>query len=168
MKMICVYSSKTGNTRMVAEAVHEVMPEGTQLVAVESAPEPGDFDFLALGFWVDKGTADSKMLRYMEGIKDKKVGLFGTLGAYPDSDHAREVVKNVTARLEKNEVVGSFLCQGKIDPKLLKAMSNIPGHEMTEERRARIEEASKHPNDEDLADARRAFAAIIEKMKRET
>lgn len=164
MKMACIYSSKTGNTRMVAEAVHQVMPEGTLLTAVESAPDPDEFDFIALGFWVDKGTANARMLKYMERINNKKIGLFGTLGAYPDSEHAKNVIKDVTERLEGNDIVDSFMCQGKIDPNLLEAMKNIPGHTMTEERKARIEEAKKHPNEEDLDNVRAKFTKIIEKL----
>lgn len=167
MKMACIYSSKTGNTRMVAEAVHQAMPEGTQLYAVESAPEPDQFDFLALGFWVDRGTADARMLRYMERVREKRVGLFGTLGAYPDSDHARDVIDNVTKQLGTNDILGSFLCQGKIDPEILKIMAKLPGHKMTEERRARIEEAKKHPNDADLGNARQAIIGILGKLNGE-
>lgn len=164
MKIGCIYSSKTGNTQMVMEAVHEIMPQGTQLHAIESAPSAEEFDLIILGFWVDKGTADAKTLKYIETIKNKKVALLGTLGAFPDSDHGRGVIVNVTKELGDNEVVESFLCQGKIDPKLLEAMAKIPGHEMTEERRARIEEAKKHPNDEDLENARKTFAAAIAKL----
>lgn len=164
MKMACIYSSKTGNTRMVAEAVHRAMPEGSALCAVESAPSPADYDFLALCYWVDRGNADAQSLRYMEQVSGKKVGVFGTLGAYPDSDHGRDVVANVARQLDGNDILGSFLCQGKIDPKLLEAMARIPGHEMTEERRARIEEAKKHPDTQDLDNARRALADMLERL----
>ena len=61
MKIAIVYSSRTGNTKMIAEAVREVMPEGAVLCSVEDAPDPAEFDLLARGFWVDKGQADKAM-----------------------------------------------------------------------------------------------------------
>ncbi len=166
MKMACIYSTKTGNTRMVAEAIHAVMPKGTELFAVEAAPAPDTFDFLSLGFWVDKGTADAKMLDYISRVSGKKVAFFGTLGAYPDSDHAKDVIKVVTQCLEGNEIFGSFLCQGKIDPNILKVMEKMPGHPMTEERIARIEEAKKHPDEQDLANARTFFIDVMQRLEK--
>ena len=167
MKSLVVYSSRTGNTRMIAEAVHSALPVGTELVPVEEAPEPDAYDFLALGFWVDKGAPDSAMAAYMDKVKDRSVGLFGTLGAWPDSDHARESMQKAVDRVEGNTVLGTFICQGKVDPKLLAAMAKMSEnpHPMTEDRKARLEEAAKHPNEDDCAAARGVFAQIRKKLE---
>lgn len=166
MKTLVVYSSKTGNTRMIAEAVHSVMPEGSLIHPVGTAPEPEGFDFIALGFWVDKGEPDKAMAAYMEKVKGARVGLFGTLGAWPDSDHAKESMQNAVDRVQGNEVLGAFICQGKVDPKLLAAMAKMKNspHPMTEERRARIAEAAKHPDENDCQNARNVFRDIIARL----
>ncbi len=164
MKSLVVYSSRTGNTRMIAEAVHSVMPGGTEIFPVENAPDPSEYDFIALGFWVDKGAPDAAMSLYMERVLGKFVGLFGTLGAWPDSDHARESMQKAVERVDGNRVLGTFLCQGKVDPKLLSAMAKMKGdnpHPMTEERRARIEEAAKHPDEKDCEAVRGVFSGIV-------
>jgi len=167
MKNLVVYSSRTGNTRMIAEAIYSIMPEGTELFPVEEAPDPSGYDFVALGFWVDKGAPDDAMMKYMNRVHKKSVGLFGTLGAWPDSDHARDCMAKAAGLLPDSQVLGTFLCQGKIDPKLLAAMAkmgkNSP-HPMTEERRARIAEAAKHPNEADCEAARKVFAGIMKKL----
>ncbi len=163
-KMLVVYSSRTGNTRMIAEAVHAAMPAGTELAPVESAPEPCGYDFIALGFWVDKGAPDAAMLAYMDRVQDKDVGLFGTLGAWPNSDHARESMQKGVDRMAGNRVLGTFMCQGRVDPRLLAAMAKMREdnpHPMTEERKARIEEAAKHPDAEDCVAAQRVFADML-------
>ena len=49
MKACIVYSSCTGNTRKVAEALAET--SGIACFAVRHAPNPDDYDLLALGFW---------------------------------------------------------------------------------------------------------------------
>ena len=54
MKSIILYSSLTGNTKRVAEAMASVMPEGTPCVPVKEAPENlADYDNVFVGFWVD-------------------------------------------------------------------------------------------------------------------
>lgn len=77
MRYLVVYSSITGNTRRVAEAVFETLPELKAIYPVEAAPDPEGYDFIALGFWLDRGTADEKFRRYIKKIKNKKIGLSG-------------------------------------------------------------------------------------------
>ena len=165
MRCLIVYSSKTGNTRKIAEALLAEMPEGTPCVPVKEAPAPDDFDLLCLGFWVKRGAPDPAMQRYMATVKDKCVGLFGTMGAWPDSEHARKCAERATTCMDGNNVLGCFLCQGKIDPSLLTAMDKNgktrSAHPMTEERKARILAASTHPDEQDMANARAAFARML-------
>ena len=155
MKTLVVYSSLTGNTKKVAQAVAEVMPECT-VVSVEEAPaSPEGYDLVAVGYWVDKGMPDGRIRAWLEGVKNTRLVFFGTLGAWPDSDHAREcMARGEGMAMEPsrgNTVLGSWLCQGRIDPKVLEAMARMASnvHPMTPERRARIEEAAKHPDEED-------------------
>lgn len=161
---LVVYSSVTGNTRMVAEAVRDALPEGTVLCPVKGAPPPDGFDFIVLGFWVHRAGPDPLMTRYMESVRGKDVGFFGTLAAYPDSDHARKVIARANELLAGNRVHGSFLCQGKLAQKRFEKRmadnSMTSGHPMTPERRARLLEAAKHPDARDLAAAKAAFSTM--------
>lgn len=163
MNILITYSSRTGNTKMVAEAIHSVFPSNTQLHPIETAPAPEQFDYLAIGYWVDKGQPDDLAKSYMSGIRNKRVGLFGTLGAWPDSDHARQCMEQAVKMMEDNgnTVTCNFICMGKVDPKLLEMMQKMPGaaeqHAMTPERKARLEEGMKHPDAADLERARTTF-----------
>lgn len=168
MKTLLVYSSRTGNTRKVAEAILEVMPTGTPIFSVEEAPPPDNYDFIALGYWVDRGGPDKAAKEYLTKIKGTKIGLFGTLGAYPDSEHAIKAMAN-SEDLAKigNQVLGHFICMGKIDPALTKKFKGLPPdhpHSMTPERMARQLEATKHPNDDDLTMARNVFRAMVKDL----
>lgn len=170
MKSLVVYSSRTGNTKKVAGAIYDVLPEPKSLYAVEDAPEPEAYDFIAMGFWVDKGTADTNARSYMKRLQDKDVGLFGTLGAYPDSEHALQCREKVLDLMDGNRVRGLFLCQGKVDPELVKTMAEMVKdqpdhpHAMTPERKARLEEAAKHPNEADLDNAKAAFKEMMAEL----
>ena len=155
---------------MVAEAIREIMPQGTAVHPVAQAPDPDNFDFLALGFWADKGKVNQAMQAYMERItgKGKSIGLFGTLGAYPDSDHGRSFMADARQRVTGNTMLGDFLCMGKVDLKLLKVMEAMRQkgdsvHPMTPERAARIAEGAKHPDSADLAAAKAKFTEILQK-----
>lgn len=169
MKTLIVYSSLTGNTKMVAEAIHEAFGDEADIFPVEQAPTADGYDLVAVGFWVDRGTADQKAQAYLSGLKNKKVALFATLGAYPDSEHARSSLKNAAVLLdESNCLVGDFICQGKVDPKLIEGFKKLPEghpHGMNPERIARLHEAAKHPDQTDLSNARAVFTSIRQAMR---
>ena len=158
MKALVVYSSRTGNTRKIAEAIAAVLP-GCEIHPVESAPAPEGYDLVAVGYWVDKGMPDAQAKAYLETVRDAKVALFGTLGAWPDSDHARDCIAQgealVNAPERRNKVLGTYLCQGKVDPKIVA---------MTPERKARLEEAAKHPDEADCLRAQEAFKGFAEQV----
>jgi flavodoxin len=164
---LIVYSSKTGNTRKLAEGIHRSLAEalGVRIGAVEEHPDPAGADWILVGFWADRGNADQKALQYLSSLEGRKVGLFGTLGAYPDSEHARDIRKKAQdLAAEKNTVLGCFLCQGKIDPALTERFKSLPAdnpHAMTAERMKRHEEAAKHPDEKDIAAAAAACLSMV-------
>ena len=167
MKAAVVYSTLTGNTRKVAEAVRAAMPEGTGLYAVEDAPAPEQFDLIAMGFWVDRGVADAKAAAYMKTITGKKVFSFFTLGADPNSEHAKSCVEKTPQFYGENcESIGTFHCQGAVDPKMIEWMMKLPPehpHAPNEERRKRWAEAALHPNQADFDAAAEAVRKALTK-----
>ncbi|SDP66466.1 flavodoxin family protein [Selenomonas ruminantium] len=163
MKILLVYSSKTGNTRKVANAIGEALHICP--VPVEENPDAAGFDLVIAGFWVDRGTADARMKAYLGGLVNQKVAIFATLGAEADSEHAAKCLENGAALLgEGCEVVGRFICQGKVADEMVAMMKQMfPAghpHAMTPERLARIERAASHPDEKDLAAARAYFSQL--------
>lgn len=167
MKHLIVYSSVTGNTKKVAEAIAQVLDRTAELYPVEAAPSADPYDLVVVGFWVNRGTADQKAQAYLRSIHGKNVALFATLGAYPDSDHAAESMQNAAALLAAdNKVVGAFICQGKINPRLIEKFKELPaGHPLavTPAQEARHREAAKHPDEADLRNAQAFIKEIVEK-----
>ena len=160
MRILVTYSSRTGNTKKVAEAIHEVMPVGTHIAPIESAPDPVNYDLILLGFWVDRGTVDELAQSYISKINSKRVALFATLGEYPDSAHARQSMDNARALVSpQNELLGTFICQGRIDPALTDRFRKEG--RMTPERQKLHQDAALRPNQEDLADAKKVFGEIL-------
>lgn len=151
---------------LVARAIHAVMPRPAAIHRVEDAPDPSVYDFVALGFWVDKGMPDAAAQTYMRRLRGKAIGLFGTLGAWPDAEHARDCLRQAEKLVEDNEILGSFLCQGRIDPRVIAVMQKAAPerHPMTPERIARIQEAERHPDENDLKAAQAAFTGMIDRL----
>jgi flavodoxin len=168
MRTLVVYSSRTGNTKKIADAIYDAMPEGSKIAPVKDDPNFEDYDFVAVGFWVDKGLPDKRAQEYMRKIKGKKVGLFMTLGADPDSEHSNDCMKRASemVRLD-NGLIGHFISQGKVAPKLIKMFEKLPPdhpHALTPKRVALHERASTHPDQEDLRNAGAAFKEMLAKM----
>lgn len=171
MSTLVVYSTLTGNTEKVAKAVFEAINDEKELKNVSEVEKTEDFekfDKIIFGYWVDKGDADERMKKFMAKVKNKTVGAFGTLGAKPDSDHAKRCLGKVKAFLEENgnKVEREFICRGAIDPKLLDKFRKMTAegmtghHAATPEAEKRWAEAAKHPNEEDFQNARKAFEGL--------
>lgn len=160
-RCLLVYSSVTGNTRMVAEAIEAALPGDVAVFPVRDAPPAEGYDVVALGFWVHRAGPDPRMARYMANVRGQNVAFFGTLAAYPDSPHAQKVVARAEELLTGNRILGSFLCQGKLAPgrleRRLRGEDGSGNHPLTEERRARLLEAARHPDATDLRNAGEAF-----------
>ncbi len=163
MKILLVYSSKTGNTKKVATAIGEAL--GIRPVPVEDKPAPDGYDLIIAGYWVDRGTADSKMKAYLSKLTQQKVALFATLGAEANSAHAISCLENGAALLGAGCIVaGKFICQGKVADEMVTMMKKMfpvgHPHAMTPECLARIEKAASHPDESDLAAARAYFTQL--------
>lgn len=159
MNILITYSTRTGNTEKVAAAMAKALGKSASLIRAEdlSADIP-HYDLVLAGFWADRGTANQDSRDVLKRLHGTKVAVFGTCGAYADSDHARECLANAAALVpEDSTVLGTWICQGKVDPKIVEMMAAMfpkgHPHSMTPERIARLEEAKKHPNGEDLAHA---------------
>lgn len=170
-KVLIAYSSLTGNTKMVAEAILEVFGEDVaDILPIKEVNSIADYEVVIPGFWVDRGTADTLAKKFIEEIKNKKVALFGTLGADPNSPHGISSMENVKNLLDgTNELLGTFLCQGKVDPKVIAMMEKMFGtsghsHSVDENRRKRHMEASSHPDENDLNNAKKVFTQIRDKI----
>lgn len=163
MRILLTYSSATGNTRLVAEAIAAALGRDVTLSPMAEAPDYREFELLIVGFWIDKGKPNAEARRYLETVKDTRVAFFFTLGAAVDSDHAKNCVEAGRQSLAGNTVIGHFHCLGKISPSLIKWLKRLPAwfpHGPNPERIARWEAAATHPDADDLARAADYFRRL--------
>ena len=129
-----IYSSRTGNTKLLAEAIRESLPAdlcnhfGTdEAGAVES-------EKLYVGFWTDKGTADEAALALLDRVKESID--------------------------ESNSIIGTYMCQGKMPMAVrerYEKMKQQPNPAPNLDGLIRnFDRALTHPDDHDLEELKQA------------
>lgn len=165
-KWCVIYSSVTGNTKQIAEAIAE--EAGADIFRVQDAPEDlSAYDIIAVGYWLRLGQPDPMMMPYLPKVKNKLVVLFQTHGTEPTSEHAVTSFARAGHMLGVGcDILGTFGCQGRVNPALLerraKMRTDPDDPHQTAENQARRARAAAHPDEQDLADAR----ALVSKMER--
>ncbi len=140
-KWAVIYSSVTGNTKQIAEAI---------------AAQAEDADLL--------GRPDPLTLKLLARVHDTNVLFFQTHGTSPTSEHAITSFARAGYQLgEGCEILGTFGCRGKINPVMLEKRKNSGpddphgGPKSAE----RWKLAASHPDADDIA----AAGAFVEQMK---
>ena len=98
MKALVLYSSETGRTKKLAEAVLSVLPANTDFLPMEEAPESfDDYDIVFAGIWFLNLKLDEKSRSLLPRLKAKKVALFATMHRDLFSD---DISKNLRQAVE--------------------------------------------------------------------
>jgi flavodoxin len=147
MKSLVVYSSQSGNTRKLAEAVFDALPGEKARYPVDEAPDPSDYGFIAVGFWLMGGKPDPKSSEYLGKIGEKPLFLFATHGAGAGSDHAIHGMALAKSLAPESDIRGTFSCQGQVNPKVLEKASKKPEPPVW---LADAPDADGHPNEADI------------------
>ena len=167
-KWAIIYSSVTGNTRTIAEAMAEALGDSAELYRVQDAPEDlSGYEVVLLGYWLRLGAPDPLMLRYLPKVHDACVCFFQTHGTDPGSEHAATAFARAGYHLGKGcDILGTFGCRGQINPALLeKRRKGDPDDpHNSEQSRARWKAAAGHPDDADKQAAKDFIAAMCRKL----
>lgn len=158
MKLLITYSSKTGNTKKLAEGIHKYMElSNCDIKPISEVETLDDYDTILVGYWVDKGGPNTEAAEFLKTITGKRVGIFATLGAYPDTQHGWDSLVNGENLIkENNEVIGKYICQGKLSEKIISFFKTLePGnpHAITPAKLKRYEIAAQHPNEAEMKSA---------------
>ena len=150
-----VFSSMTGNTEKLARAIREVLPEENCDYFGAAGEEELRSELLYIGFWTDKGNADSAALELLAKLRNKKVFLFGTAGFGGSEAYFQNILNRVKASMDpSNSVVGEYMCQGKMPQSVrerymrMKAQPEHPAN--TDALIENFDRALSHPDARDL------------------
>ena len=121
-----VFSSRTGNTAELAEAVREALPEGTcEYFGSVNGDDGGGCDrtgsaipaseTLFVGFWTNQGVADQAAQKLLGQLRNRKIFLFGTAGFGGSEAYFQAILGKTKAFIDdSNTVIGTYMCQGKM------------------------------------------------------
>lgn len=170
-KWLIVYSSVTGNTQQIAEALQEGLgARNADLFSIKekNSFSAADYENIAVGYWLTRGAPDAGIQEFLHGLHNKTIILFQTQGSMLGSEHSVTAFARAALHLAPdNTVLGTFASQGKINPALLarrKADSNSP-HSANERNKRRWAAAASHPDEGDLQRAREFTAAMQHKLE---
>jgi flavodoxin len=157
-KTLVTYFTRTGNTKLVAEAIFEALPGDTTIKPMAEAGDLASFTLIFAGFPVHTHSVPYPAEIFLKGIPEgKKVALFSTHGSVTGSHLSRQALEYAAVLIAGAKLVGTFSCRGKVSMKALDILKQSPEHEAWADMAA---SASTHPDSHDLEDAR-AFARWI-------
>ena len=163
-KYAILFSSKTGNTRLLADAIRAALPEEDCAFFGEagSVAEIPEVKTVYLGFWTDKGNADEAALNVLKNLRNKNVFLFGTAGFGVEDAYFQRVLNNVKASMdESNTLAGEFMCQGKMQQAVRNRYVKMKGQPDAapnlDQMIDNFDRALSHPDAADLENLRQAI-----------
>ena len=129
-KWLIVYSSVTGNTKQIAEAIYDGFGEDmANIFAIRDEFNLEDYDNIAVGYWLTRGEPDKMVQELLKKLNNKTVILFQTQGAELNSEHSITAFARAASYLGENcKVLGTFASQGKINPAMLIKMILMQRH----------------------------------------
>jgi hypothetical protein len=131
----------------LAEAIFEALSGEKEIFSVDDAPDPSEYDSIAVGFWLKGGKPDPKSAEYLGKITQQALFLFATHGAAAGSDHAIQGMEFAKSLASESDIQGTYSCQGEVNPKVLEKASKKPQPPVW---LADAQNAGGHPNSVDI------------------
>lgn len=156
-----IFSSKTGNTAQLAEAIRGALPESLCDYFGDTSIENPSSEMFYIGFWTNQGKADDATLRFLKTLHDKKIFLFGTAGFGGSDDYFQAILGRTKESIDNsNTVIGTFMCQGKMPQsvrdryiKMKEQPNRMPN---IDQMIGNFDKALSHPDENDLKALKKA------------
>ncbi|MCC8076556.1 MAG: flavodoxin family protein [Clostridiales bacterium] len=164
MEFLVLYSSRTGNTEKVAEAIFDALPGRSKLIeSVEDYDGTENPGLVFLGFPVNRGNCPMDVVDALEKLEGKRLAIFATCGM-GDETYQQRIRHNIDVWMPDVYIdLGFFCCQGAIAPAFLKELREQEASvspQMVEAMEAQQQQSVGHPDAADL-DRARQFAKEV-------
>ena len=153
MKVQIVYTSLTGCTKKLAQAIYDGLPTDNKSIHdLKDGIPTLDGDIVLLGYWSINGGPCEEMQDFLKTVTGKAVGVFCTLGYYADSAYGYKTLETAINLLkDRNEIIGSYICNGKVAQHLIDGQSKGGNPVPTEQKELRWEMIKNHPTQAECA-----------------
>ncbi|MGO5029624.1 flavodoxin family protein BilS [Candidatus Agathobaculum pullicola] len=157
MTYAIVYSSKTGNTRLLAETLRDTLPVGDCLYFGTPSDEALHAERIYVGFWTDKGTCDADTAAFLSRVTTQQVFLFGTAGFGGAPAYFDKILSAARQNLPDSAAVcGSYMCQGKMPMAVRARYEQMEDNPRRQAMLDNFDAALSHPDKADLSHLRDA------------
>ncbi|MFW9981799.1 MAG: flavodoxin family protein [Candidatus Thorarchaeota archaeon] len=182
MKVLITYFTQTGNTQMIAEAIHEVFSASSDAdlatVRKVNLESLGEYDLLIVGAPCHDSDIAPPVKGFLERLpkspKFKLAGFFTHATYTPDKDGRGGELYNQwagrchptfekTSESKNIDFLGCFNCQGKASPPI-EAFIRQQIITDDEEWEKYVPELRKHPDSTDLENAKKFAKDILGKL----
>lgn len=168
MKTAIIYKSLSGNTKLIAEAIKEVLK--SDAVYIGEPKNDINADLCFVGSWTDKGMCCAEISDYLKTLENKRIAYFGTAGFGGSEEYYHSLFERVKslcpASSEMNEY---FFCQGKmpmaVRSRYVSMMREHPDDKRLEAAVKNFDLASEHPNEADLKAAQDWAVNVCDKIR---
>lgn len=160
MDIAIIYSSNTGNTKLVAEAIKEQL-ENENIVYFGEVPDNiPSADIYFIGSWTNKGNASDDIIEFINKIKNKEIAYFGTAGYGENQDYYKKLFERIQNYIDSsNKILGYFYCQGKmpiqVRERYVKIITEHPEDKNLTVNIENFDKALSHPDEKDLKNVKR-------------
>ncbi|MHB8054352.1 MAG: flavodoxin family protein [Candidatus Aminicenantales bacterium] len=150
-KTLVTYFSRTGNTKMVAEAIYQALDGDRILLPLDKAENLDDYHLIFIGFPVQSHSVPFPVERFLKSLPvGKQIAFFSTHGSVPELRMAAEALEYAAVLTSHCRLLGTFHCRGKLSFQALEAFARSPEHKEWSEM---APSAASHPDKHDLAEA---------------
>ena len=165
MKVAIIYSSITGNTKLLAETIKSEINKDI-VYCGKPINEGIDADIYFIGSWTNKGDASNDIINFFKKLKNKKIAYFGTAGYGGSTTYYDTLFSRVKQYIDSsNTILGYFYCQGKmpvqIKERYIKMITENPNDKNLEVSIKNYEDALTHPDKKDLEDVKKWVNKIL-------
>jgi flavodoxin len=129
-KTLVTYFSRTGNTKLVAEAIFGALSGEKMILPMAEAGDLSAYRLVFAGFPVQTHSVPYPVEVFLKSIPEgKKVALFSTHGSVAGSDLSRQAIEYAAVLVGKTQLLGTFSCRGKVSVRALEVLAQSPEHE---------------------------------------
>ncbi len=150
MKTVFVYSTRSGNTKKLAEDACQILEGEKALFSVTEVPLHEFADTLVVvGFPIMAGRVEPRAARFLANLPEKtRLVLFVTHGSKRDTSLVAQVIAQAEALVSQVDLVGYCTSQGEVSSRVLDklAKSSRPPSWLKE-----AVTAQGHPDFEDVS-----------------
>ena len=159
MSYSIVYSSRTGNTAMLAQTIREALPAEDCVYFGGPDPRALEAETIYLGFWTDKGSCDEASAEFLKSLTGQRLFLFGTAGFGGAPAYFEQILGRVKANVGSAvRFAGSLMCQGKMPQSVRERYMQMEEGPRRTAMLANFDAALNHPDEDDLTRLKSAVA----------